>query len=771
MESEHNLEMGLTREEVLYREKQGLSNKDKTAKTKSIPAIIRDNVFTLFNLLNFCLGFLVLLTGSYKNMLFLGVVFCNTMISTIQEIRSKKIVDKLSLLATSKADVLRDGKRQAISLDEIVLDDILYYQLGNQVVVDSTILKGTCEVNEAFLTGETEPVVKKKGDTILSGSFLVSGEVVCYASRVGLESYTSKITSSAREFKKVDSEMMKSLKKVIKVISICIVPLGLFLFLKQYFIMHYSIYESLLHTVAALLGMIPEGLILLTSTVLAVSVIRLSKYHVLVQELYCIESLAYVDTLCLDKTGTITEGTMQVESLIPVGIPEAELKEQLATFLSLTPSNNATSEALKQKYGKRRKKKARNVYPFSSEKKWSGVEVENEGSYLLGAAEKLLLTKDLEKIKSYEKDYRVLVFCHSNEYFKEKKLPNNIELKGILLLSDKIRPTAKKTLSFFKKEGVDIKFLSGDSVPTVETIAAKVGIQGFAVDASELKEEELEEAVSKYTIFGRVSPERKKEIVFALKKQGHKVAMTGDGVNDVLALKEADCSIAMNSGVDAARNVAELVLLDSNFDALPKVLAEGRRTINNIERSASLFLTKTIYACILAILFLFLPYHYPFEPIQMSLTSMFTIGIPSFILALEPNEDLVTGHFLEKVLQKAFPVGITIVINLLLITFLSPVLHLSASETSTLSVFTSGYIGFLLLYYICIPFNRLRRILCISLVLGYLFAFTTLRELYSLAVVDLRLFLFMIGILVLGFLIYQVIYCFYSMMMKKITEH
>lgn len=765
---EHNLNTGLTEEQVSIRMKEKLYNYDTSIPTKTIPQIIRDNCFTLFNLLNLALAFFVFWVGSYKNLLFLGVVICNTLISTIQEVRSKKIVDKLSILSSSKANVLRNGVFKKVGVHDIVLDDIIAYELGNQVMVDSILLSGECEVNEAFITGEADPILKKRGDTILSGSFLVSGSCMAYVDHIGNDNYTSRISSGAKYVKKLDSEMMVSLKKLIKIISILIVPLGLLLFYHQLTLTGYDYHDSILHTVAALIGMIPEGLILLTSTVLAVSVIRLSKYKVLVQELYCIETLAYVDVLCLDKTGTITEGNMEVEKIVPISVSEKEFEKEISTYVSLMNDKNSTARALKEKFSTSSNEKLIAYHPFSSFRKWSGMEIEKKGSYVLGAPEKVLKKEELKYVQEYENGYRVLAFCHSSNFFQGKMLPNDLKLIGIVLLSDKIRSTAKKTLSYFKKQGTEIKLISGDSVHTVESIARKVGIPGSSIDASLLKtKEEVLDACEKYSIFARVSPDMKKDIVCALKQKGHKVAMTGDGVNDVLALKEADCSIAMNSGSDAARNVSQLVLLDSNFDAMPKVLEEGRRTINNIERSASLFLIKTIYASILAVCFALLPFEYPFEPIQMSLTSMFTIGIPSFVLALEPNYDLVKGNFLKNVLKKAAPTAIAIVIHILLIAFLSSVLHLTSSVSSTLCVFIVGYLGFLHLYHLCIPFNSLRKILYFFLVTGYLLCFVFFKDLYSLAPINLSMVFYMLLLLFLGFLIFEFNYYIYSKWFSK----
>lgn len=653
------IDIGLTKEEVEERIKENKVNYDTSLPTKSIKTIVRENIFTLFNLINILLGVAVFCVGSYKNLLFLIVIFCNTAISIIQEINSKKAVDKLSILAQAKVNCIRDGEKQEIGINSIVLDDLLMLETGNQIVADSIILEGEVEVNESFITGESDVIYKRKGDTLLSGSFVVSGKCKAEVIHIGDENYTSKISSGAKYVKKVNSEIMKSLNRIIKIVSIAIVPIGILLFFNQLGLTENSFKNAVVNTVAAIIGMIPEGLVLLTSTVLAVSVIRLSKRKVLVQELYCIETLARVDTLCLDKTGTITEGTMEVNDIIEITKSKEELEEILSEISSASDDNNSTIEAIRAKYKNKQKWKVINKIPFSSQKKWSGVCFKDKGSYIIGAPEFVLREKYdeyKERIEKYSNDYRVIIVANSEGDFIEKELPDKLEVLGFVLISDVIRKEASKTLEYFKEQGVNIKIISGDNPITVSKIAKRAGVENSEkyINMQEIKtKEQLEKAAKEYTIFGRVTPVQKKELVQALKKEGHTVAMTGDGVNDVLALKEADCSIAMASGSDATRNVAELVLLDSNFASMPEIVLEGRRTINNIERSATLFLVKTIYASILAIIFLFVNMPYPFMPIQLTLISTVTIGIPSFVLALEPNKERIKGKFLRNVISRA----------------------------------------------------------------------------------------------------------------------
>lgn len=653
------IDIGLTKEEVEERIKENKVNYDTSLPTKSIKTIVRENIFTLFNLINILLGVAVFCVGSYKNLLFLIVIFCNTAISIIQEINSKKAVDKLSILAQAKVNCIRDGEKQEIGINSIVLDDLLMLETGNQIVADSIILEGEVEVNESFITGESDVIYKRKCDTLLSGSFVVSGKCKAEVIHIGDENYTSKISSGAKYVKKVNSEIMKSLNGIIKIVSIAIVPIGILLFFNQLGLTENSFKNAVVNTVAAIIGMIPEGLVLLTSTVLAVSVIRLSKRKVLVQELYCIETLARVDTLCLDKTGTITEGRMEVNDIIEITKSKEELEEILSEIASASDDNNSTIEAIRAKYKNKQKWKVINKIPFSSQKKWSGVCFKDKGSYIIGAPEFVLREKYdeyKERIEKYSNDYRVIIVANSEGDFIEKELPDKLEVLGFVLISDVIRKEASKTLKYFKEQGVNIKIISGDNPITVSKIAKRAGVENSEkyINMQEIKtKEQLEKAAKEYTIFGRVTPVQKKELVQALKKEGHTVAMTGDGVNDVLALKEADCSIAMASGSDATRNVAELVLLDSNFASMPEIVLEGRRTINNIERSATLFLVKTIYASILAIIFLFVNMPYPFMPIQLTLISTVTIGIPSFVLALEPNKERIKGKFLRNVISRA----------------------------------------------------------------------------------------------------------------------
>lgn len=744
-----NYQVGLTSNEVKERQEKNLVNYDTSLPTKSIKRILFDNFFTIFNFLNLFLAIVVFLVGSYKNMIFLSIVIINTAISTFQEIHSKKVVDKLSVLASSKAKVIRDGQRQEISINEIVLDDILEFNTGDQIATDSIILNGEVGANESFLTGEPDSIPKKAGDTLLSGSFIVSGKCIAKVIHIGEENYTAKISSDARYVKKVNSEIMNSLNKIIKILTFAIIPIGIALFIVQLHLQNLSIQDSVIKTVAAIIGMIPEGLILLTSTVLAVSVIRLSKSKVLVQELYCIETLARVDTLCLDKTGTLTEGIMEVKDFIPINDSIDNMNNILANIAKFSEDENPTINAIKDYF----KEISYEFVPiekisFSSKTKWSGISFKDVGTYIVGAPEFVLKDKFTNYkyiINKYAEDYRVIALSYSKKNIKEKEIPDDLELIGIILISDKIRKEAFQTLEYFYRQNVDIKIISGDNPITVSTIAKHTGVKDYEkyIDMSTIDEnKDLIDIVNNYTVFGRVSPTQKKSLIMALQNSGKTVAMTGDGVNDVLALKAADCSIAMQNGSDATKSVSQIILLDSNFASMPKVVNEGRRTINNITRSASLFLVKTIYSTILALMFLFMGKAYPFVPIQLTLISAITIGIPSFILALEPNRERVRGNFLRNVISKSIPTGITVAINILLISILNKLNIISNEYYSSLCVISTSICGLILLFTLTkskknedtiLPFSVFRMSLAILLSILLIVGLTLFKDFFNIA--------------------------------------
>lgn len=718
---------GLTKIEVENRIRDNKVNYDTSVKTKSIRDIIISNSFTLFNIINILLALLLVIVGSYKNTLFIFIIIINSLISIIQEVRSKRELDKLKVIASNSVLVLRDGIEEEIHINDIVLDDIIIFNNGNQVVVDSIVVDGEVEVNESFITGEAKTIYKKKGDKLLSGSFIVSGRCLAEVEHVGLDNYVAKISSNTKYSKPVSSEIMRSLNRIVSTISFIIVPVGILLFSSQYSASN-NFNEAITSTVAGIIGMIPEGLVLLTSTVLAVSVIKLSKKKVLVQDLYCIEMLARVDVACLDKTGTITEGKLEV--VRDISFNDRDISYIISNINGASIDSNPTALALLDKYGKSNDKKVEEVIPFSSSRKYSGVKF-SDITYVVGAPEFILKDnyKKYEKIISpYLEDYRVLMV---GEY---KKNIIDTKLVGLILIQDKIRESAPSTIEYFKEQKVDLKIISGDDARSVLGIAKRAGFSDdtLAINATVLEtDQDILEAVSKYSVFGRVTPDQKRKFILALQKLGHSVLMGGDGVNDVLALKEADASVAMNSGADAAKNVSQLILLDSDFSSIPDIVAEGRRTINNIERSASLFIVKTIYTFLLVFLFINTKSRYPFIPIQLSLLSTLTIGIPSFVLALEFNNNRVKSGFLLNVIKKALPTSILIVFNILIIYLLGMLFSISNNEISTMCVIISVFIGFMHLYNICNKNNIIHRLLIVVLVLVFLISYIFFKEFFS----------------------------------------
>lgn len=757
---------GLTNAEVEERVASGKVNIDAGVKTRSIKQIVIENICTLFNAINFILAIFVFITGSFKNMLFMIVIVCNTVIGIIQEIRSKITTDKLSVIASSGAEVVRDGKTVEIPLDQIVLDDIIVLGRGDQIPADSVIVSGTCDVNESLLTGESKLIHKGEGDELMSGSFVNSGKVYARVIHVGADNYASKITNEAKERKAINSEIMRSLNGIIKFVSFIIFPLGAVLFSREFFFSHTAFDSSILSTVSALIGMIPEGLILLTSTVLAVAVVRLAKYKVLVQQLYCIETLARVDVLCLDKTGTITTGGMAVSEIVPVG--DANLKDAEMAFTSVAASDedpNETANAILEYFGlgenaakvKGKTSASEKVtplnperaIPFSSDKKWSGATFKNGKSYVMGAAQ-FILGDAFKQVEAQQTelstDARVLLVAEVDGFTQDGSIEGKPRPLAFITIHDVIRPTAKQTINYFIEQGVTLKVISGDDPRTVSGIAAKVGIPNADkyIDATTLKtEEDIASAIEKYAVFGRVKPEQKKAFVLALQADGHTVAMTGDGVNDTLALKAADCSVAMAAGSDAARNVAQLVLVDNDFAAMPHVVAEGRRSINNLQRSASLFLVKTLLSMSLGFLFMFLPWQYPFQPIQMTLVSAFTIGMPSFVLALEPNHDLIRGHFLENVIVRSIPGALCAVLAIIaanIFGYLS--FGLDYAQVSTMCVLLLACVGVMLVIRLSIPYTPIRAALLIVILVGLTGACLLFPNLFNIAPMTQSMWIF-----------------------------
>lgn len=720
---------GLSAEQVKRRFAQGENNYKVESSTLSVPEIVRSNVCTYFNLVFAVIAVLLAIVGAWSDMLFLPIIVANTCIGIVQEVHSKKVLDKLSILNAPHAVVIRDGKKQEILADQLVLDDIVEFSAGSQIPADAKVVSGELQVNESLITGESDEIEKREGDSLLSGSFVVSGKACARLEKVGKDSYISKLTLQATKSKKGEqSEMIRSLNYLIMVMGIIIIPIGIALFVQSFIYNEGTFHDSITGMVAAIIGMIPEGLYLLTSVALAVSSVRLAQKKVLIHDMKCIETLARVNVLCVDKTGTITEPGMHVYDFSVLdGADQLEISQLLADFVAAQEKDNATMEALKAHFSNGSGMRAREVYSFSSETKYSGAVMNDGKSYVIGAPEFVLrgqFAQYQEQIATYSsKGYRVLVFAQYEGTLDRKPLTEPVLPLCFVMLANPIRKGAKETFTYFAENDVDIKVISGDNPLTVSVIAAEAGIVGAErfVDASTLKEkEDYDRAVEEYTVFGRVTPSQKRMLVQALKEHKKTVAMTGDGVNDVLALKDADCSVAMASGSEAASNVAQLVLLDSDFSRMPSVVAEGRRVVNNIERTAALYIVKNIFSMLLAIFSVILMLDYPLEPSQVSLISMFTIGIPSFVLALEPNKDLIRGHFLTNVLVRALPAGLTdfIVVSGLVIFCREFQVDLDCLSTScTILV---AIVGFMILHRIARPMNTGHIVMLVGVIAGWI---------------------------------------------------
>lgn len=716
---------GLTTDEVNERIKDGYINYYETNTTKSYKNIFFSNIFTFFNMLMFAIAIALIIVKSYSNLLFLVILLCNTTIGIIQEIKAKITVEKITLVTSPTATVVRNKKVMTIKTNEVVLDDILIYEFGNQICTDSIILKGEIEVNESLLTGESVSIKKKKGDLLLAGSYVTSGSCYAKADKVAEENYTSKLTLKAKKYKKPESELLKSLQLIIKVIGIIIVPLSVAIYFNNQSILGNNIQLLVTKTAGSILGMIPSGLFLLTSLALAVGVIKLAKKKTLVQDLYGIEMLSRASVLCLDKTGTITDGTMQVKQ-IKMLKKEDDLNKILSSYLASTKTQNQTFTALKNYFGEEKAYDIDKVFEFNSTKKYSAVEFSNGKTYILGAPEFVYRNRDKKitnQVLTYAKEgYRVLILCESEEKIG-KNLPKDLTPICLLAIEERIRKEAKETLAWFNENGVQVKIISGDNPLTVSEISKKVGVNGADkyVSLEGMTKQQVIECAGEYNIFGRVSPEQKQILVKALKNLGHKVAMTGDGVNDILALKEADCSISVSSGSEAARNVSHLVLLDNNFLNLPQVVKEGRRVVNNIVNSASLFLMKTLYVFMVTIFCLITNLEYPFAPTQMLLLETFVIGLPSFFLALQPNNNKIEGSFMSQVSIKSLCHGVLLFISFIACYLFDKYVMLT-NTYETLASLSMTFVGLMVLLKLCLPINVYRGVLVSSMIVITLLA-------------------------------------------------
>lgn len=734
--------VGLNPEQIRIREENGWTNDEVAPPGLTTKEIVHNNIFTYFNLIFLILAILLCLVGSFRNLTFLPVIICNTLIGIIQEIRSKKVLDRLTMLNAPHAEVIRGGISLNLEADQLVVDDIVVFRAGNQICADAVVEAGEVQVNESLLTGESDEITKKRGDRLMSGSFVVSGSCHARLDKVGADSYISQLTLEAKAMQQGEqSEMIRSLDKLVKMVGIALIPIGIILFVQSYFYNHDSFRQSIISMVAAVIGMIPEGLYLLASVALAVSAMRLASKKVLLHDMKSIETLARVNVLCVDKTGTITEDSMCVSEVVKAKAYDEEkmpdLNRMIGDFVKGMDADNSTMHAMQEHFTEHSDKVPEKVIPFSSTVKYSGV-IFKDQAYVLGAPEFVLredYTKYQGRIEQYtSRGFRVLVFGSYDGEPDGKPLTRTVTPLGYVLLLNKVREEAPATFKYFADQGVAIKVISGDNPITVSETAKQAGIEGAEkyVDAGTLKtEEDIALAVSKYTVFGRVIPEQKRQFVQALKKQGMTVAMTGDGVNDVLALKDADCSVAMASGSDAAVQASQVVLLESDFSRMPEVVLEGRRVVNNIQRSASLFLVKNIFSFLLAIFSAVFMITYPLEPSQVSLISMYTIGIPAFFLALQPNRDIIKGHFLTNVFLKALPAGLTDVFAVGALVVFGQTFGVASKDISTAATMLLAIVGFMILYRICQPMNALRMIVWIGCVIGLLGCSIFLPQLFA----------------------------------------
>ena len=740
---ETDYKTGLNRKQVEERIEKGLVNKAVDSVAKTTREIVLENTFTYFNMIFIFLAVLVCIAGSFRSLTFLPVVIGNTLIGIYQEIRARNVLEKMSILNAPSTIVVRDGQEKEVNSESLVVDDIVIFRGGEQIPADAVVVKGEISVNESLLTGESDELTKTPGMHLLSGSFIVSGECYARLEKVGEDSYISRLTLEAKKMGSGEqSEMIRSINKLVKWVGIAIIPVGIILFVQSYVFNDEGFRQSIVSMVAAVIGMIPEGLYLLTTVALAVSTIRLAKQKVLLHDMKSIETLARVDVLCVDKTGTITENKMTVNELIEAeDIPEGEsknLETLLSDFAANMTSDNITMEAIQERFTEVSGRVAVNKTSFSSKVKYCSVTY-SDGVFVLGAPE-MILRDDYqyyeESIGEYtKKGYRVIAFGKYLGTVDGKPLTEKVIPYGFITLSNAVREKAPDTFKYFEKQGVDVKVISGDNPETVSEVARQAMISGAEnfVDATFLATDaDIESAVNAYTVFGRVTPKQKQKIVNALQEQGHTVAMTGDGVNDILAMKDADCSVAMASGSEATAQASQVVLLESDFSCMPSVVLEGRRVVNNIQRSASLFLVKNIFSFLLSIFAAVFMITYPLEPSQISLISGFTIGIPAFFLAMEPNKSRIKGKFIINVFLRALPAGLTDVIAVGAIVLCGRAFGLSSGDVATAATMLLAIIGFMILFKISEPLNRFRVLVLIGSIVGLLVCGIFLKDVFAL---------------------------------------
>lgn len=713
---------GLTDEQVNERVLEGNTNYVENRNTKTYKSIFFGNIFTFFNLLCFVVAGALIAVNAWSNLVFMLVILANMVIGIVQEIKAKKTIEKISLVTAPTAVVVRNGAQVDIPVSDIVLDDVILFTLGKQICADCIVMEGEVEVNESLLTGESNPIKKRKGDVLLSGSFVVSGKCFAKADKIGSSSYTAQLAVKAKEYKKAKSELLNSLNLIIKIIGIIIIPLAILTFYNNFNQVDATINSTIKKTAGSVIGMIPAGMFLLTSLALAVGVIKLAKKRTLVQDLYSIEMLARTDVLCLDKTGTITDGTMKVNSVIQLNSSlDNTINEIVGSMLTALDDNNQTSRALATYFGYSKELSAKEILPFSSKRKLSAVTFKNNQTFAFGAPEFILKTKNVEiekLVKQYaSKGFRVLLLAKCEGGIVKDNISNKVTPVALIVIEDRIREHAAETIEWFKQNGVAIKIISGDNPLTVSEVSKRVGVEnaGNYISLEGLSEQQVIDAAEKYSVFGRVSPEQKFILVKALKSKGHKVAMTGDGVNDILALKEADCSIAMASGSEATRNVSHLVLLDSNFNSMPSVVAEGRRVVNNIQKSSSLYLMKTLFTIMITILCLIFSIKYPFSTNQILLLEWCVIGFPSFCLALQPNTEKIKGRFLVNLIAKSLPGALIFVVNVVACYIFTQFTG-CADQFATMGSLVLTFSGLLVLYNVCKPIDVFRGILVAAMI-------------------------------------------------------
>ena len=744
-EEKINLETGLTSSQVEQRIQAGEVNKAVDDQFKTNKQIIRENLFTYFNLIFLVLSILLVLVGAYKDLTFLPVIVLNTVIGIVQEIRAKKILSKLNVMNATEIVALRDGKEEKVPIEKLVKGDLVLLKTGDQIPADGQVVKGDIRVNESLLTGESDEITKDVGDQLMSGSFVVSGSAYMQLEKVGKESYISKLTIKAKAMGSSEqSEMVRSINKLIKWVGIIIIPLGIALFSMSFFVNHMSLYRSIVSMEAAIIGMIPEGLYLLTTIALALSAVRLARKQVMLHDMKSVETLARVNVLCVDKTGTITEPKMSVEKAVASkDFKRNNLDQLIGDFAASMPADNATMKAVHEYFTENTGKTASGILPFTSVNKYSGV-IFDDHTLLIGAPEMVLRDQFDQYKDEFEQyaatGYRVLIVVNYPGVLTEddSKLSKPVEVYGYILLSNPIRKEAKATFEYFAKQGVEIKVISGDNPVTVSRVAKQAGIKNSDkyIDAQEIPDDGYEDAVKNYSVFGRVKPEQKRKFVNALQNLGNTVAMTGDGVNDILAMKKADCSIAMASGNSVAVQASQVVLLDSNFARMPKVVNEGRRVVNNIQRSASLFLVKNIFSFLMAIFSLVMVIDYPLQPSQITLISAFTIGLPSFLLALESNHNRIRGQFIPNILARAIPGGVTDMLAVSILVVAGGYISLDHNDVGTTATLLLVAVGMMVLYHISAPLNKFRLCVMIGSFAGLVLAIIFLHNLFSLTMIS-----------------------------------